>query len=335
MTTTTPPHEPQPRKIAHYPIAKDETGGSLFLYGETNAANIVLLCTGFPDDHETLLPLASRLAKEANCLTGVMCLPGYDEREDRPWTSWNKDGYKFSDFSSAAKEAVKVLRKESVNESAKLCGIFHDWGIAVGTTYTNLVIEEGSSSLIPKKIVYLDVLPNAHPEHETTMSVPKTTLFETVTTWSYRYILALAFFTQRYISKALAPLTFLGFGVLGLFGLTPTLAIDDETNKSRKKPLDPHRLCYMAYPYFNVLFGRDPMAKYMTLHKDLKSLPVLYMYGLQKRIMFHDKKALCVLKEEEKNGSHSKVKAVSGAGHWLHLHQPDFCTDTIKSFLLE
>jgi len=75
-----------PRKILTYPISADDNGGAVFIYGDPKASRITILSAGFADDHDVFLPFASRLAKETGTLVGVTCLPGYDDRDDKPWT---------------------------------------------------------------------------------------------------------------------------------------------------------------------------------------------------------------------------------------------------------
>jgi hypothetical protein len=63
-----------PGKIITYRIAHDESGGALFLYGSAEKVDtkekkkVALCCAGFPDDHGSFIPLASRLAREQDCL---------------------------------------------------------------------------------------------------------------------------------------------------------------------------------------------------------------------------------------------------------------------------
>jgi pimeloyl-ACP methyl ester carboxylesterase len=50
--------------------------------------------------------------------------------------------------------------------------------------------------------------------------------------------------------------------------------------------------------------------------------------------MFHDRRGLALLQQEEKDGtSDCRVVKVEGAGHWLYCQKPDVCEDTIRNFL--
>jgi hypothetical protein len=88
---------PTPRKVVTYPLGNEADVGAIFFFGEADSPNLALCCAGFPDDQDHFLPFASRLASEAKCLVGVACLPGYDNRKDRPYTVNKPDGYTFDE----------------------------------------------------------------------------------------------------------------------------------------------------------------------------------------------------------------------------------------------
>ena len=126
-TTTT--SLPSPNKIINYPMVDADKGGALFIYGNKSSSKIALLCPGLPSDHKDFIPLASRLAEEIDCLSGVMCLPGYDDRPDRSWRENKKYGYSFDEMVAPMREAAKTLRSYCTNNDANLTFIFHDWGV--------------------------------------------------------------------------------------------------------------------------------------------------------------------------------------------------------------
>jgi pimeloyl-ACP methyl ester carboxylesterase len=323
---------PTPRKITTYPICDDPKAGAVFFFGEADAPNLALLCAGFPADHELFLPFASRLASEANCLVGVTCLPGFDDREDHPYTANKIDGYSFEDMVAAMREAFKVLKAESTfSGTAKLTGIFHDWGTVPGCMFTNRAIEEKNSEICPDQIVLFDVLdfPIA----------PKDSPYQFVLSVLYRVVLAAAFALRLYVSKIVAQIfSVFAFPTVILLRLMPTKAIDSKVGELRKQPIGLDRMIYMSYPYYNIikamLAGKaEETLSGKSLPKDLTKTPVLYMYGLEKRIMFHEKLAVEVLENEAKEGRRSKAIAVEDAGHYLYLQQPDICMEEVKKFI--
>ena len=71
------------------------------------------------------------------------------------------------------------------------------------------------------------------------------------------------------------------------------------------------------------------------LPEDLAKTPVLYMYGVEKRINFHDKAAVMMLEEKREGHGRSRAIAVEDAGHWLYLHQPDVTREAVVKFMRE
>jgi len=317
------------------------------LYGDPSSPRIAILCAGYCDDHEAFQSFASRLSKEAACLAGVTCLPGYDDREDRPYLANKEAGYSFDEMVGSMREAVKVLRKESTFgggdgvDRAKLIGIFHDWGVAPGTIYTNRSIEEGAEDLIPDNVVLFDVMGPPHPGTKDMPADRKDTFYEKFVTIAYRAVFACAFGVRRYFSKFLAKCVFLsGMITLEVFHLSPTLKIDGEVFEQRHKKPTLDRFIYTAYPYYN-MFGAMFSSRWksalgeMSLPMDLTRTPVLYMYGTEKRINFHDRRALAVLEREQKGGKKSRAMAVEKAGHFLYIQQEDICLEEVVKFITD
>lgn len=100
---------PSPDKVIYYPIVGDDKGGRLFVFGKSDAPNVVFFCAGYPDDQGSFSALAERLAREANCLCGVACLIGYDDY--KPWTSYRPQGYSFEEMTLSLRTAAKILRQ--------------------------------------------------------------------------------------------------------------------------------------------------------------------------------------------------------------------------------
>lgn len=331
---------PAPRKIVTYNIADDPNGGAVFLYGNADASNIAIFCAGYPDDHENGQAFCSSLAEKNGTLVGLTCLPGYDDRPEKPWETHKSGGYTFDEMVNAIRDGVKVLRAESTNEKAKLTGIFHDWGVIPGTLWANRSLEDANADS-PDELVLFDVLGRVHYDHR--KDVPdykKPSLFEEFVTIYYRIVFAGAFGLQHYVSTYLGLLFFV-FGNLStvIFGISPTLAIDRKVIQARVPPMSPFRMIYMAYPYFNmfkmIFSGRsNEFMAWTSLPKDLKKTPVLYLYGTQKRVMFHDNGTVKYLEREAKeNKSKSNAIAVEDAGHWLYIHQPDLCLKKVMEFM--
>mmetsp|Transcript_9300 Transcript_9300/g.13832 ORF Transcript_9300/g.13832 Transcript_9300/m.13832 type:complete len:338 (+) Transcript_9300:74-1087(+) len=327
---------PPPRKTVNYYTADDPKGGALFIYGDADAAEIAIFCPGYADDHDVFMNFCHNLAEKNKTLVGLMCIPGFDDRPDKPWTTHKKGGYTFDEMAAAVRDAVKALRIESTVENAKLTGFFHDWGVMPGLMWANITLEQEDTQLSPDQLVLFDVLPPVHPSLKDDLPDHKpTTLREKITTSIYRVLLALAFAIQLYVSKYIALIVFgFGFTILGILGLAPVLQIDIDTIQARKPPLDPHRMIYMAYPYLLMFTSRKVLLANSFLCKDLKKTPILYLYGTVKNMMFHDDGAVKYLERETKeNRGKSNAIAIDNAGHYLYLQQPDKCLEEVMKFM--
>jgi len=121
--------------------------------------------------------------------------------------------------------------------------------------------------------------------------------------------------------------------------LTPTGPIDAAIFEKREPKLALRKMLYMAYPYF-YLYRAMILGQWQSAGcnwpSNLGGTPVLYMYGTEKNIQFHDDNHLVWLKKEAaKKDSKTRVVAVDKAGHWLYLQQPDTCYENVKSFIFE
>lgn len=320
--------------IVNYAIPGNEQGGRLFVFGNKDAANVIIFCGGFPDDCGAFCPLAKRLAGDKTMLCGVTCMPGYDTHHG----DFKAEGYTFDETVASLREATKTLRALSTNPKAKLTGVFHDWGSVVGAMCSNRMNTEKSNYFAD--LVYFDVLP---PAHESLQIFPAKNFktFKTVAIrFSYMGLFAITHALQRFVSYYIAaPLLALGYGTLVLTGMTPTRHIDSETFNAREPKLSLRKTIYMQYPYFNVftgmLLGLEKEVSGFHLPVSVADTPVLYMYGIDKNIQFHNDKVLAWLeKEGAKKGLKSRVVPVEKAGHWLYVQQEDVCYETVKRFVL-
>lgn len=360
------PPLPKPRKVVTYDTVAGANGGALHLFGKSDAPNIVLMCAGYPDDQDCFLPFASELADEVRCggcLVGVTCLPGYDDRNDFRYTEHRRSGYTFDEWGECLREAAKALRSQSSYGNpdggdgdraarAKLTVIFHDWGVVGGMWYVNKSLGEGdiSRDIAPDRIVLFDVLGPPHPDtnvrRDKNAGGMMSTLSDTFYSLFYRTNLAIGFVLRLHapaklfekIVNSRIGVSFLKLAFAIVKRLWPCDDMDFDLLESRQNPISVDRLLYMAYPYyhlFKLMFtGRVKEMRGCSLPKDLNISPVLYMYGMHKRVHFHVKSGLEVLKKEsERKGSKCRVVAVEGAGHWLYMQKRDVCMDAVVKFM--
>ena len=311
---------------------------------------MVLMCPGFPDDQTVFRPFAKALSEKGGVLVGVMCLPGYEDTEESPWTSHKPDGYSFDEMTQTVREASKALRAASTHESPELTGIFHDWGVIPGSQWASRLEEEAkdasdSSGLVkPDKLVFFDVLVGPSPEAEDVpTNVEKRVMKEFISATLYMVCFAVGFFVQRYIARPLAPLAALPPLIfLTILDLTPTYDFDNTASDplyGDKKP-GLFRLFYMTYPYWNYIkICLSEMSflephSFFALHQDWKSTPILYLYGKKKKAQFHNLTALKMLeREENEKRSLSKAIGVEESGHNLFLQKHDECLKQVLDFI--
>jgi len=338
---------PKPIKVVKYATSSSEPDrGALFLYGDPMSSKIAILCAGFADDHTVFQPFANELATKGRTFVGVMCLPGYDDRPEDgvAWQSHKPEGYTFDEWCNAVRDAAKVLRQESTNGNAKFTGIFHDWGVVPGTMWLSRLLKEtdgNTKAWKPDNIVYFDVLLGPSPKaKDLPLNIGSPSMKETVCSWLYRIVFAKSFLIQRYVSKCLAAVSFVvAISTLQLLRLGPVYDFDTKSIEPlyKDKPKSLYRLCYMMYPYWslfrNAFFGKNSFKDY-KLHKDWKTTPILYMYGIKKYAQFHDYTSLRMLqREEQENRSLSKAIAVEDAGHFLYVQKQDKCVKAVIDFM--
>ena len=346
-SSSLPTGVPKPDRVINY-AANDKS--ALFLYGDLASSKIALMCPGFPDDHTVFQPFAKALSEEGGLLVGVMCLPGFDDREEVPWTSHKKDGYSYDEMTQAVREASKALRAASTHEKPELTGMFFDFGTFAGTQWASRLEEEAkdanaSADLVkPDRVVFFDVILGPSPKAEdipTDIETPTTKEF--VSGNLYNFVFALGFLTQRYIAKLLAPfVVFPPLILLTILGLTPLYEFDtiatDPLYGDKKPGL--FRLFYLTYPYWNyikVCWAEKSWAgpkKTITLHQDWKATPILYLYGKKKKCYFHNFATLAMLEREEaEKRSLSKAVGVDEAGHFLFVTKHDECLKHVLDFV--
>ncbi|KAL3792046.1 hypothetical protein HJC23_011211 [Cyclotella cryptica] len=357
-------------KIVTYPIPANDNGGLLHIYGNAHSSNVILFCGGYPDDHKPFTPLARLLALESKCFVGITCFPGFElgHFDNIRFNGYKRTGYSFDEVCACIREAVSLLFFEwnknssqqltfdevddraidSRNVGVKFTIVLHDWAVIPGLMYVNRSIGEQYSLHVPNKIVLLDVLTAPHKHYQDVplqVSVPyslKPSTFELAVCFSYRFALASSFAVLCYVSEILGLINLVvSFGIVMLLRLNPTRALDnlliEERRMSASSQLSFYRhLVYMCYPYYYMFrcFIRGTGFEDISIPLDLKSTPILYIYGTNKNVMFHDWRSLAILEREEREGrSECRVVRVEDAGHWMYVQKLDVCLNEIKSFI--
>ena len=201
------------------------------------------------------------------------------------------------------------------------------------------ILQHGLKELIPDELVLLDVCMPPHPKTDTSSLQIEHSFIETLFTWLALFVMqinmAFAFLTQYYITPDIAVLQyFAGFTIARWMLLFPYHDVDDGNFATRLAAVNMHHLMYMMYPYYyywksKLCFWKNELQG-CHLPIDLRKTPVLYMYGQDKNIMFHNPTMIALLEEEFMQCRRSKAVEVRNAGHWLHLQQEEVCFEEIK-----
>lgn len=349
-------------KVLQYPIPGNPTGGILHIYGEpAPSQDIIMYCGGFPDGLEPISNLAERLTtrrdsgQDHGCYVGVTCFPGFDYMSfsEQKFSGYKKSGFTFDEVTCCVRDAADLLFQEHSNSMALPSSsgkhttftlMTHDWGAVIGHIFINRAIEEPSfTQHKPDRLVMLDVLMPPHPKsnyremlkgHE----IYKYTLRDNMLALSYRTAFAISFAAMQFVSETigLVVMAILSTIIFRILNLNPLLGVDDEHMKKCIK--DPKHFLYMMYPYYQmfkeVFKGSGNVFEAATLPADLKETPVLYIYGAEKNVMFHDYRSVALLEKEEKEGlSKSRVVRLDESGHWMYCQKPEVCDDEIRNFL--
>jgi pimeloyl-ACP methyl ester carboxylesterase len=343
--------------IITYAIPGNDNGGILHIHGNPRSTKMILCCGGYPDDHKPFTPLAKRLASEGDCIVGITCFPGFDLDAYRKskFDGYKRTGYNFDEVCASIREAVSQLfahwetKSEVDAVSPKFTIILHDWGVIPGLMFVNRAIDEQYSSHVPNRIVLLDVLTMPHrdykniPRQEDVPYSLKPSWYELAVCFTYRFALASSFALLRFVSDIVGLVNVsIMFGIVMLLRLNPTYGFDNhyairERARKASSPLSFYRhLVYMCYPYYYMFrcFLRGTGFEDIHLPLDLKSTPILYIYGTEKNVMFHDKISLAIMEREEREcRSECRVVAVEGAGHWMYVQKLEVCLEEIKRFI--
>lgn len=335
----------QPNIRLTYPLPGDEAGGCLFVFGNRNASKLVFASGGFPDDHQVLAAVAATLAAHHDCLVGVVCVPGTDDRPERPWQSHPRDGFRLSQITNIYHEAVKVLRSHSTNSQAKMVYLLHDWGSFFGLQLANRNLDsEGTSTqrlYAPYRIVILDLIFGPHPSQraELPKKLPRPPLvrfvYLKVVEVFYRVMFALCYIGFYYLgSKAAAAWFKLCSAVAIPLQLSPG-SPEDNAYVTQKNLEHVTYMCYLYYYLCKSIITLNAK-EFDGMHMPpLELVPVLFLYGSRKNANFHPESTVAVLENDMQRGGASRVVAVENAGHWIHLQQPEVCMKEIGRFIDE
>lgn len=218
---------------------------------------------------------------EENYHVITMAMPDYDGNQLRRF--W---GYSFTDMVDGLAFVIEpYLKKKS-----QVILVGHDWGAAIGFLY--LSAYPGTVD----KFVTLDI---GRKENVDWVQI------------FYMTYLAIVFLLSRVIPDRLASL---------FMALYPWKAIGPCPYET-EVPMTPRTMkAFMCYPYLKVIFEVvrsffGEQFKFLQMQKPLvHPLPILFLFGRKKRVMFHSPSFLAELEKDPA----SAYKEYPDAGHYLH-----------------
>lgn len=262
--------------------------------GNPQGENLILLA-GYPDDELSgWAPLIDLLKHKYQII--AVCFPQFDKNP-----TIKKWAYSFD-------ELIEMLDKTlattpAANQPYVL--LTHDWGAALGYMYENKYTEKVG------KMIAVDVGLNVD------------------ITWRlvlYQSILAFVYLSSQLLGNTVGSVLFAFYSFI--MRSLPFLGPLHLEADLRYYNIHCHPTVDMAYPYFylykNILTGN--MKKMLSR---FPSCPLLFMYGEQKRIMFHGAKFL----DKIRNSHVCTSLGFPEAGHWIMHVSPEKMANAIEKFL--
>eukprot|EP01033_Poteriospumella_lacustris_P012987 gene12987-9291_t len=235
------------------------------------------------------------MAEEYHVL--FLCLPGF-ERGGVP-KRW---GYTFDELLDLMHFTIQqATRKE---EQIFLVG--HDWGSYVAHKYQNKFPEK------VKKLVLVDVgMIKLH-----TASLEQMLFIAMYQSW-----FAISFLVSQLISRYVGHLMLLLFGLpffAPLFkGLWEGTEVGDRMRRDDKVVL-------RCYPYFQLW---KLLLTNTIVYPHFPTCPLLYLYGTEKRFMFHDEEFLRTIRSKKE----CKELGLQ-CGHWVGINEEQRTLQELRSF---
>ena len=92
---------------------------------------------------------------------------------------------------------------------------------------------------------------------------------------------------------------------------------------------------WMCYPYFHLYWGMLTGTLPPLCFPPSRGIPLLYVYGARKRVLFHSPGFLRSIEAAGEKGDGSRYHGFPGCGHWVQTQEPDALESEIRSFINE
>jgi hypothetical protein len=125
---------PTPDEIISY----GSNSSSLVLYGSRDSPTLSLLCAGFAESHASFQPFAKDLSRKG-IFAGVMNIPKLEKQKEALLRRGKMDERVFDEVCQCVRDAARALKNASGNDHAELIGIYHNWGVDLGSKWTSRI----------------------------------------------------------------------------------------------------------------------------------------------------------------------------------------------------
>lgn len=279
-------------------------------FGNVKGSKIIVLLAGFPDNETSgwgdVLEHFKTSPKFKDYRLICCCLPDMEDHPSVPRKPW---GYSMDEMVALLAATVDHLVP---NKQTKVTLCIHDWGAHVG-----MLFENAHTSRV-EQILCFDVASGVSKGKSNFFLGPFFLVLLYQLWWASAYIVS------QLIHHSIGNAIFLSYSIFVPAFLRPTRP------EKLPRPLKDINVS-MCYPYYS--FWKQALT---TDRKKLApkrlSCRVLFLYGVDKNVMFHNNK---FLSDIDSRTDGSKYLALD-AGHWMTRGDPSkICIHAIEEFLFK
>lgn len=265
------------------------------VYGDSAAKTVIVFLAGFPDDETSgwgdVLVNFQKAPDKYRLV--CCCLPDFETSAAGKRRAW---GYSINECVDLLE---RTIDEQVPDRRQKVVLCIHDWGSLVGILYENRHPERVASALL------FDVACSVGPGKAFPLLLGATPYFILAlyqVWWSFAYA----------VGQALSPL--LGDVVFALYNLcVPAFLTPVSVKRGIPRPRKEIsiEMCYIYFSFWRGMLSDEVVRKRQTPRR--LTCPLLFFWGRDKNIMFHDAKFLADIDQRSDGSRHVGVEA----GHWM------------------
>jgi len=270
------------------------------LEADTNTP-LLIMVSGFPDAVGTWDTLIPHLEQQYHLV--AMAYPGLDPADTPRLEAMRHWGYSLDEVSDSLLALIQTYRDAGCT-AIYLLG--HDWG-----SFPVLKIANEHPTAITAAV---------SEDIGLVSPIVKLGLLSMVILLAYQMLFVVIFFVSRLLPD----------GVSGWFSQTALNLYPWKWIGPTNEPLTfTIHSPYQMHPYFNLYFGM--LKKRQIEPVGFTKAPLLYIYGKEKRIMFHSKQYM----QKLQGRPDCRSIGYDGAGHWVHRSHPERMAKDMQEFFKE